>query len=244
MNSIKISSISYCFNKLQKIPDRNKTFTKDPGMNRDSIISDIPNMSEHGDSKEDQMPFKKILSKFNDNTFESDRSHDDKSQEKIDNNSQHLSQHQSEHISENQSESQRDSITSNDRRMIAEFEKNLKSGNIFGNKAIDFHQKTPLSIEIPEPEKEEDEAEVIQEGPNTKESKLTNEDKNAESKSEIDAEESDNNYYPQVADLKNKLSPFQNFRRNLLINTESIDDGNLKPGQKTGRYDTPDPLLT
>ncbi|CAI2366559.1 unnamed protein product [Moneuplotes crassus] len=201
----KMSTVQECFTVLRDNYHQN-LFVRNPELNRDSIISDIPPCSELGDSREDQYPIKKMLSKFHEAPSDTDES-----QEEV---------------------SQRDSITSHDRRMIAEFEKNLKSGNIFDNK-FDFHQKTPLAIDIPEPEKEDDEAEVIRkskEDPNK--SKKTTE-KEMGKETHLKSEDHDNNYYPQVENIRSKLSPFEKFKRNLIINTDSINNGSMKQLQKT-----------
>lgn len=51
-------------------------------------------------------------------------------------------------------------------------------------------------------------------------------------------EDGESNYSPWLEKGQNKLSPFQNFRKRLIINTDSIDSGNLKSLKTNGKYTT------
>jgi hypothetical protein len=103
-------------------------------------------------------------------------------------------------------------------------------------KPVDFHQKTPLSIDIVEPENEEDEEEVI----------VLN--SKGEPLNENDAlnykEDGKSNHSPWISKAKGKLSPFQNFRKRLIINTDSLDSGNSTKNKILKQSQDPPATLT
>jgi hypothetical protein len=97
------------------------------------------------------------------------------------------------------------------------------------HKPVEFHQKVQLLIDT-DPESEEDEEEVVvinSKGGSRNDHEMLNNDQE---------EDGESNYSPWLEKGQNKMSPFQNFRKRLIINTDSIDSGNLKSLKTNGKY--------
>ena len=189
-----INKVAYAINWIKDKTGHSKILSKkrDDYFSRASEISEILQVSEHDEAKEDQHPFNRILSKFKEGA-----------------DSEWTSSHKD--ISEN----------NGDNSPLDDFSANKDFMNQVQN--LDFHKKIPLSIDIVESEQEETEVEVV-----NQEKKLWSLNQKAD---QIIDEENDN-YTPWIGKVSQNISPFENIKKNLIINTDSINETSMKQLQK------------
>lgn len=204
------------FNVLKDSTGMTKTIidTHKQFQNMSNEQSDINDLSENEDVGEEDHLVQNILNRFRND----------------------------DHSSLNDKEEQLESEESNEEQDESEVsDANLDEDNsehIELPKPVDFHQKTPLSIDIVESEGEEDEDEVIvlnSKGEPLNDNEILNNKETEEGKS---------NYSPWISKVQGKLSPFQNFRKRLIINTDSLDSGNSANNKMLKHRQDPPATLT